>query len=250
MLGSFRAKAVAYPQTVSRGVGQVANQVVTSREVVIVNFIEQALLNNGNKKNIDKSVWMIQLDSPDFQKQLSQWMIQILVKLEAETFSVAQVSAEELKAEINLVKESLKDWHQWKALDVTDVEIEQILLIRKSAKNFLKFKTESAGVVISDIEAKNYYEKNKVKFGGAPFAQFKDGIKEVLSQQQLEEKLKDWFEILKRKYRVRFLKNDFTADNSFTCLLIYSSALSAVTASILLTPAAIPASEVILKNPI
>jgi hypothetical protein len=199
-------------ELVSKGVGQVAGYVVTSREVVISNIFEQVLLNmsisQADKKSINKSTWLLKTDSQEFQKRLSQVMIEILVKMEAESFSVAQVSGEEIKAESQAIKQELKDWSEWKKLEVSDAEVDQILNRRKMAKNFLKFKTESSGVIISDLEAKNYFEKNRVKFGGAGFPQFKEGIKELLSQQQLEDKLKDWFEILKRKYRVRFLKND------------------------------------------
>lgn len=196
------------PLSISKAVGQVANQVVTSREVQISYAIEQLLLTHGADKNSapDRSLWLVQAGDEVFRTHLSQVLMELLIKLEAESFSVAQVSPEEIKAEVKLVTEGMKGWSEWKKWEVNETEVEQLLMRRRVAKNFLKFKTESSGVVISDEECKRYYEKNRVKFGSAPFAQFKDSIREVLAQKQLEEKLKDWFEILKRKYRLRFLK--------------------------------------------
>jgi hypothetical protein len=192
---------------VSAAVGQVGGQVLTSREVQISYAVDQFLLTQGAlKKDADRLAWVVATDSEGFRAHLSRMMLEFLIKMEAESFSVAQVPPEEAKAEMNSIKEGMKDWPLWKTWEVGDTELEQLLFRRKMAKNFLKFKTESSGVVITDLEAKAYFDKNRVRFGSAPFAQFKEGIREVLAQQQLEDKLKDWFEILKRKYRVRFLK--------------------------------------------
>ena len=199
--------AKSHPVIVTSAVGQVGGEVVTSREVQIAYIIEQALLLQGlTKKNSERSNWLLAPNSESFRAHLSQVMLEILIKLEAESFSVAQVSSEDVKSEAAIVHEGVKDWADWKKLDVTEAELEKLIFRRKMAKNFLKFKTESSGVIVGDAEVKAYYDKNRVKFGSAPFEQFKEGIREVLSQQQLEEKLKDWFEVLKRKYRVRFLK--------------------------------------------
>jgi hypothetical protein len=197
----------AASKLVSAGVGQVGGQVLTSREVQISYAVDQFLLTQGAlKKNADREAWVVRTGTEAFREHLSRMMLEFLIKMEAESFSVAQVPPEEVKSEMALVKEGMKDWTEWKSWEVSEIELERLLFRRKMAKNFLKFKTESSGVVITDPEAKAYFEKNRVRFGSAPFAQFKEGIREVLAQQQLEEKLKDWFEILKRKYRVRFLK--------------------------------------------
>lgn len=197
-----------YTQAVTSAVGQVGGEVVTSREVQISFAIDQVLMSQAViKKSLDRSSWLITPGTEAFRAHLSQVLLELLIKMEAESFSVAQVSAEDVKADMALAKDSLKDWSEWKKWDVTDLELERLVFRRKMAKNFLKFKTESSGVVVTDVEVKAYFEKNRVKFGAAPLEQFKEGIRDVLAQQQLEEKLKDWFEVLKRKYRVRFLKS-------------------------------------------
>lgn len=197
-----------YTQSVTSAVGQVGSEVVTSREVQISFALDQVLMSQAVvKKNVDRTAWLITPGTESFRAHLSQVLLELLIKMEAESFSVAQVSTEDVKTEMVLAKDSLKDWSEWKKWEVTDLELERLVFRRKMAKNFLKFKTESSGVVVTDAEVKAYFEKNRVKFGTAPYEQFKEGIRDVLAQQQLEEKLKDWFEILKRKYRVRFLKS-------------------------------------------
>jgi hypothetical protein len=210
----FTEASIGGARLVSRAVGQVGSQVVTSREVQISYAIDQAVLTSVSGplssgkapiSMIDRKTWIIEVDDDNFRPHLSQIMTELLVRSEAESFSVAQITADEVRETAGAAKARLQDLSEWRRWEVEDSEIEEILRRRKATKQFLKFKTESSGVVIGDEEAKIYFEKNKVKFGSASFVQFKGAIKEVLAERQLEEKLKDWFEVLKRKYRVRFL---------------------------------------------
>ena len=79
------------------------------------------------------------------------------------------------------------------------------MVLRKlKAQSFLKFKTESLVVLVSDEEIKQYFQKNRVKFGSAPLEAVKENIRQYLVTQQIQDKLKEWFEILKRKYKVKY----------------------------------------------
>ena len=198
---------------VSEAVAQVSDQVITSREVVASFMMEKATSEklptavSGSKKTspIDRSTWVLKPGTEAFQKHLAQIILEQVIQLEAESFSIGEVSHDELEAFRKHLQEAVKGWEPWTKLDMGSAEIEKIISRKLRAKNFLQFKMETSGVQISDEEAKSYFEKNRVKFGNLPFSQFKEGIKEVLAQEQLQEKLKDWFEILKRKYRVKFL---------------------------------------------
>lgn len=203
---SVAAPALA-PQVpiVSQAQAEIGEHVITSREVQISWVVEQALFATKSDK-LDRRHWLVQIGDNNFNTQLQQVMTETLVRQEAESFSVAQVGSDLVKKDLEHILALVETWAEWKKWEVTDSELEAILLRRRIAKQFLKFKNESSGVVVRDEEAKEYFEKNRYKFGSAPFAQFKDTIKEVLAQKQLEEKLKDWFEILQRKYKVRRLK--------------------------------------------
>lgn len=191
---------------VSEAVAQVSDHVITSREVVVSYVIDQALSENLSKKaSVDRTQWLLKFPSEEFKKHLAQVVLESVVQLEAENFSVGQINLAEIQSQQKHLQEMVGAWGPWLQLQVSKVELEQMTARKARAKNFLKFKMETSGVQISDEEAKAYFEKNRLKFGNLPFAQFKEGIKEVLSQEQLQEKLKDWFDILKRKYRVKFL---------------------------------------------
>jgi hypothetical protein len=206
---SLWAQKIAVPgsrkgKLISQAVAQVSQHVITSREVSISYMIDQAL---AHKKGLplDRASWVLKENSEDFQKHLTQVLLESVVQLEAENFSVGEVSVEEIQKQVKAVDELVKGWAPWQAFDVAASEQEMMVSRKLRAKNFLKFKVETSGVQISDDEAKAFYEKNRVKFGNLPFSQFKDGIKEVLAEEQMQERLKDWFDILKRKYRVKFL---------------------------------------------
>ncbi len=192
---------------VSEVVAQAGAHVVTTREVRISYILDQALANQVKKTTeADRKAWVLDQKSDAFSKAMAQVLLELVVQLEAENFSIGQVSQEDLQNYDKHLHEQVKGWEPWKELEASQLEVQQMIMRKLRAKNFLKFKTESSGVQISDEEAKKYFEKNRAnKFGNAPFSQFKDAIKEALAQEQLQDKLKDWFEILKRKYRVHYL---------------------------------------------
>ncbi|MEZ0392275.1 MAG: hypothetical protein ACAH59_08675 [Pseudobdellovibrionaceae bacterium] len=193
-------------ETVSEAVAQAGPFVVTSREVIISNILDEALalpIQSGALP--DRKNWILKVKSEAYSKHLAQILLEIVVQLEAENFSIGTVSNEDVSSLEKHLEVQVKGWPAWKELEISSAEIQMLIKRKLRAKNFLKFKMESSGVQISDEEAKAFYDKNRVKFGSLPFSQFKGSIKEVLAQEQLQEKLKDWFEILKRKYRVRYL---------------------------------------------
>lgn len=197
---SFAAK------TVVTAVAQVSDHVITSREVQISYILDKAMdTKQAQEKTVNKTQWILDPKSESFQKHLAQVMLEMVVNYEAENFSIGDVDSNQTKAFLNHIEGFTKDWKEWKSLDVKPVEVEQMVGRKLRSKNFLKFKGQSSGIVISDEEAKAYYDKNKSKFGNSPYPQFQASIKEFLSQNQSQEKLKDWFEILKRKYRVKVL---------------------------------------------
>jgi hypothetical protein len=193
-------------EVVSEAAAQAGTHVVTSREVQISYALDQALATPLKKMtDAEKKIWWTEPKADSYTKALAQVLLELVVQMEAENFSIGQASPEDMQNLEKHAQEHLKGWKPWQELEVSQLELQQMLMRKLRAKNFLKFKTDSSGVQISDEEAKKYYEKNRVKFGNLPFSQFKDNIKQVLAQEQLQDKLKDWFEILKRKYRVHYL---------------------------------------------
>lgn len=206
-----KANAANNPtQVVSQAVGQADTHVVTSREVQISWILDKAMQVPAVKKGgvtpaPKRSDWILKTDGVEFQRHLSQVLLELVVSMEAENFSIGQVPANEVQNAMAHVKDMVAGWAPWKDLEVSSGELEQMMTRKLKARNFLKFKTDTSGVRVTERDIKNYYEKNRLKFGNTPLAQVKPQIKDFLSQELLQERLKDWFEILKRKYRVKLL---------------------------------------------
>lgn len=186
---------------VTRTVGQVADHVVTSREVQITAVIE-GLLFPPAKKEGSKLV-EVRLSDDDFNKKLTSTLLETVVAMEAENFSVGALTEGEVNAAVSAVEKAVSGKAYWNELEVSGKELKKLVRRKLEAKSFLKFKSTSMSGIISDQEAQAYYEKNRAKFGSLPFASFKGNIKTFLAQQQLEERLRSWFEVIKRKYKVR-----------------------------------------------
>ena len=75
------------------------------------------------------------------------------------------------------------------------------------SEKFIQFKTDSSLVPVTDEEAKAYFEKNKGRFGNLPFERFKVNIKRFLIRRQVDSRLKDWFDVLQRKYKIKVFKS-------------------------------------------
>ncbi|MBX3018072.1 MAG: hypothetical protein KF767_09290 [Bdellovibrionaceae bacterium] len=193
-----------------RAVGQVGDQILTSRDVILSGVIEQWLYAIQDRpsetlRRAEKESWFLSLESPSFRDQVSRVMIDLMINLEAENFAVAEVNQLDLQkysTRLMIDFAIVPQWKQW-APEIGEV---QLILKRKlRSRAFLEFKSEGSSQMVSDDEAKAYFEANRAKFGPYPFDQFKKSIKEVLARDKTDQKLKEWFEVLKKKYRVRFL---------------------------------------------
>lgn len=186
---------------ISKIVGTAADQVVTSREVQIVNFLERGI-------SSDKNLSIIQVDDTRFNVEVGQVLLEIVVQTEAGVFEFNQLTDDEFKISMENIQKNLEPSKEWKSLQGSPAEIEKFLKRKLISKKFIKVKSDSMKGFITDAEAKEYFDKNRLKFGQVPFGEFKENIKTFLSQQQLEERLKAWFEIIKKKYKVKNYTNE------------------------------------------
>lgn len=184
--------------SINRSVGQVGSNIITSREVQITQALEGLLYQD--KKKIE-----LNINDNQFSQNVTASLVEWVVYLEAENFSVAQVGEDEVQNAIIHVEKLGKDWGYWKNLKITKEELKTYVARKLKYKKFFQFKTQASRVNITDSEARAYYDKNRLRFGSVPFNNFKENIKSYLSQQYLENRIREWFELLKRKYKVRNL---------------------------------------------
>lgn len=186
---------------VTETVGQVSDYVVTSREVQIAMVIENVLF--PPQKSLVKGLYEIRPGHPDFRNAVTTVLLEVVVALEAENFNVATVSQDEIKNAMAKVEKAVAGRAYWAALEVSPEEVQKMTSRKLIAKSFWKFKSSSMTGIVSDQEAQSYFEKNRAKFGAMSFETFKENIKTFLAQQQLEDRIRAWFEVIKRKYKVR-----------------------------------------------
>ncbi|MGZ3768036.1 MAG: hypothetical protein ACXVCP_05325 [Bdellovibrio sp.] len=187
-------------EVLTETVGQVGDYVVTSREVKISMVIEKILYPSKAPTN---GLYEVPSSGEEFKSAVTSTLLEVVVSTEAENFSVANVPDEEVKTALSKVEKTVSGKKYWEDLEVSDRELKKFTLRKLVAKSFLKFKTNSMSSIVTDQEAQAYYDKNRVKFGNSSFDSFKNNIKMYLAQQQLEERLRAWFEVIKRKYKVR-----------------------------------------------
>lgn len=187
-------------ELISTGVGMVRGEVITSREVQIQNFIENVL--NGQPKEKLKTQ---AIDSKAFAKSVQDALLEAVVALEAQNFNLVQLSPEELLQTEKKVGQTLKGVAAWKDLKVSQKELSEGIKRKLQAKKFVQFRAQSSVLPVTDIEAQKYFNENRLKFGTLPFENFKENIKSFLSRQQVERRLKDWYDLLSNKYQVKNL---------------------------------------------
>lgn len=175
---------------------------VTSREVQISAVLDRILFPTKAGKGAN-GLFEVRLGDSGMLNEVTAVLLEVVVHREAESFAVAKVTDDELQQAIRKVEKAVEGKTYWQSLEVSSAEIKKIVLHKLTAKSFIQFKTSSMVGIVSDSEALAYYEKNRLKFGDMPFATFKENIKTFLAQQQLEERTRSWFEIIKRKYKVR-----------------------------------------------
>jgi hypothetical protein len=179
--------------------GRVADHYVTSREVLANAIVENALGRNSPTKNL-------RLDKPngrEFVRECTSVLLEWAIFNESESSQTALISDGEVKATEKKIAPILKKDSQWAALKIEPKELDALVARKLRAKKFIQFKIDTSAVPVTDHEAKEYFDANKLKFEDKPFETFKETIKSFLGRQQVDRRLKDWFELLQVKYKVR-----------------------------------------------
>lgn len=168
--------------------------IVTLNDVKISKVIEKYLLSLENTKKQIALKESVELDD------VSKTVLETVALLEAATFKYASYDESILKKLTDILNQS-------KELDVLGVksskEIEFRVKEKLIAKSFIALRSENLKTVVNDTELRTYYEKNRTQFADLPFDKFRNTIREYYLKEKLNEKLNEWFSVLKSKYQVR-----------------------------------------------
>lgn len=185
--------------TVTRVVGEVGGEFVTSREVSINEAVTIAL------GNIMISKKLTPLGDAKFSEVVRQALDEAAVYLEAVEVGTRAPDKSEVMKLAHAVADSWKGRADWDRLEAGASEVRLIVEKKLMAESLAKLKSDASTIIVSDVEALQYYKKNKQRFGDAPFENFQDNIKAALGKKQMERRQNEWRAILRRKYHVRSL---------------------------------------------
>lgn len=186
-------------RVVTKVVGEAKDQFITSREVQINEAVESAL----QVKDDAKTLQIAEIGHENFPGKVTDVLTEWIVYFEAQSFSADTVPKSAIDDAAKRVEKATANSPGWKRLEVSKSELDEVLKRKLSAKSFIRLKTESSLMPVTDSEAQAYFKKNRLKFGNLPFTSFRDSIKAHLRQQQMDRRMKDWLDILQKKYKVR-----------------------------------------------
>ncbi len=192
-------------QLVTTAVGQFADNFLTSRQANM-NFFVESVLYGGKGKNIPSRFYPV--DSKEFSKEVTAILIERVVYEDSKSFTGMQVSEAEVKASVGQFLKIAGNNSLWKSLAVSDEELLELVQKKLQSKKYIRFKVDSSVVPITDDEALVYFEENRSKFGNLPFENFKQNIRAFLGRQQIDRRLREWFEVLQNKYKVKNLLSE------------------------------------------
>jgi hypothetical protein len=196
------ANANAARQLVMKVVGGIEGRVLTTRDVQASSLLDHLLYNE------DAST-QLKYGTEEFANQLNRLLIEWMVRDEADVFGVAKVSEGEVDESFQSIKSKLKNHpvvkSRWNDLGFSESQLREMIGRKLRANRFIKYKSNSSFVQVSDDEARDYYNNNRVKFGTTDFDGFKENIKKYLGRKNAEDRLRDWLDILRKKHKVKNL---------------------------------------------
>jgi hypothetical protein len=187
--------------SITKVVGEVGDQFVTSREVKINSAIEQALNKKTAGPGEDRHI--LAGNERFFPAEVTRVLDEWAVYFEARALGSTSVQKAEVAKAVGTVEESWTGHPGWKELEVGQDELRRMIERKLAAEEFQKLKSDPSMSPVSDEEALAYYKKNRLRFGSLPFSSFQENIKAFLVKTQVEKRLSEWHEVLRRKYKTR-----------------------------------------------
>ena len=187
--------------SITKVVGEVGDQYVTSREVKINSAIEQAL---GQKPTSpDDGYKILTGGERSFPQEVSRVLDEWAVLFEAKALESQAVQKADVATATAAVQARWATHQAWLDLEVGPEELRKVIEMKLAAQDFQKLKSDPALSPVSDDEALAYYKRNRLRFGSLPYSSFQENIKAYLVKTQVEKRLLEWHDVLRRKYKTR-----------------------------------------------
>jgi hypothetical protein len=199
---SLSLSARAIRVMVLKVVGSIEDKSLTNRDVEASYIIDRLLYDEG-------AYAPLVFGTEEFASHLNRLLIEVMVRDEADVFGVAKVPDKEIDETTQSIRQKIQSHAaiktRWAALGFSEAQLKELISRKLRANRFIKYKSNSSFVQVSDDEARDYFNKNHLKFGTMDFESFKSSIKKFLGRKNAEDRLRDWLDILRKKHKVKNL---------------------------------------------
>ncbi len=178
--------------TINQVEAEIGESLISSRDIYINLAVEQIVFLNK------KTIKLPKLNSKLFKEVVASYIVEQLVFKEAD-LTIDKATLEGPRRANKVLKQLKRDKH-WKNLRPSLVELQVVINTKHTSKEVIKKRIEFAKVPISDQEVLVYFEQNKKDFAGLGINKFKENIRSLLSQRDIDKKLADWISFLRTKY--------------------------------------------------
>jgi hypothetical protein len=165
-------------------------------------FADAIVENNWTKSSPIKNP---SIKGSDFSSELNSYLMERVVYLESRSFSLITVTDSEVESKKKAILSRIKKSSaasSWNSLALTTEETRELIKQKIASQKFIHFKSKASYVAVTEAEAFNYYQNHKSHFEGKEYKTIKENLKKDLARQQAEQRLDDWYDILKKKYDV------------------------------------------------
>jgi len=174
-------------------IAQVRNHVITSRELAIHQELDKVLGTRSDKAKAGQPLELL----------IREW----LLFYEAKIFYNNSVPSSEIESELKKAVSGLKIKNSWQKLAISQEEVREKIMRRLEADRLFLFKKKASVLPIPLSELEAEYTQNKVQYGGASFGEVREKIRKLKAEENLNQRLEQWFQVLEKKYSVqRFAK--------------------------------------------
>lgn len=180
--------------------GQVGEEIVSTRDVEIHYMMIHALYHYKSKP------MNLPLTRRSLNKEISNFMLEEMVFQEAKSFALAKIAKKQIMKKSTQVLSRIlgssyaKNWKAWK---VETQELDQFVHRNLRSRKLIGVKRKSAEVLVSELEVDNYLKANSIKEDDQKNKMYRKTVKSFLGRKQGEQRLREWFQVLKEKYKVR-----------------------------------------------
>ncbi len=184
----------------SEVVAQIKKEVITSRRIQIDIILEKFW------ESVDKNYREPSIQSQLFQQELDRYLVERAVFFESQSLNMVQALPKEIQTQkksfLSHLKKSTPAFKEWEKLSPSDKELADLIQQKIAAQKMIEFKSRSSLVPVTNAEAFHYFKNNPKKFQDKEYVQVRDSLKVELAKEQAQQRLLDWYDILRKKYEV------------------------------------------------